>query len=117
MRNLVRLEEFTMLLGGLYLFSLLGYSWWVLLLLILIPDIGMIGYVVNPRVGAVTYNICHHRSAALLFLGLGILLSSSTLQLVGVIMWCHACMDRMLGYGLKYSDSFWHTHLGMIKKP
>jgi hypothetical protein len=26
-------------------------------------------------------------------------------------------MDRIFGYGLKYSDSFYHTHLGMIGKP
>jgi hypothetical protein len=25
-------------------------------------------------------------------------------------------MDRMLGYGLKFSDGFQHTHLGWIGK-
>lgn len=25
-------------------------------------------------------------------------------------------MDRIFGYGLKYSDDFKHTHLGMIGK-
>jgi hypothetical protein len=26
----------------------------------------------------------------------------------------HSSADRILGYGLKYSDSFHHTHLGWI---
>lgn len=117
MKNLLRFEEFTMLLGSIYLFSLLGYSWWVLVVLLLVPDIGMVGYLINPRIGAVTYNLAHSRSVALLFLGLGVWLTSSMLSLIGVVLLCHACMDRMLGYGLKYPDSFWHTHLGIIKRP
>lgn len=115
MKHLLRLEEFTMPLGSIYLYSLLGCSWWLFFLLLLLPDIGMVGYLINPRIGAVLYNIFHHKSVSLLFLGLGIFISSSIAQLVGIIMLCHACMDRMLGYGLKYNDSFWHTHLGVIK--
>ncbi|WP_022923235.1 DUF4260 family protein [Serinicoccus marinus] len=30
----------------------------------------------------------------------------------------HSAVDRLLGYGLKFTDSFAHTHLGEIgKKP
>ena len=30
----------------------------------------------------------------------------------------HIAVDRLLGYGLKFTDSFAHTHLGEIgKKP
>ncbi len=115
MKQLLRLEEFTMLLAGIYFYSLLGYSWWLFILLLLTPDIGMIGYVVNSKTGAVLYNFFHHKSVGLVVLGLGIILASSIVQLIGIIMFCHACMDRMLGYGLKYSDSFGHTHLGIIK--
>ena len=115
MKQLLRLEEFSMFLGGIYLYSLLGYSWWLFLLLLLLPDIGMVGYLINPRIGAIVYNIFHHKSVSLLFLGLGILVSSSIVQLIGIIMLCHACIDRVLGYGLKHTDSFWHTHLGVIK--
>jgi hypothetical protein len=28
----------------------------------------------------------------------------------------HSAFDRMLGYGMKYTDSFQHTHLGLIGK-
>jgi hypothetical protein len=36
------------------------------------------------------------------------------LALAGVIMLGHSSFDRVLGYGLKYGDSFRHTHLGWI---
>ncbi|MBC8508108.1 MAG: DUF4260 family protein [Anaerolineales bacterium] len=38
------------------------------------------------------------------------------IQLIGVIMLGHSSLDRVIGYGLKYPDSFQHTHLGMIGK-
>jgi hypothetical protein len=33
---------------------------------------------------------------------------------IGLIMYAHSSMDRMLGYGLKYADDFKHTHLGWL---
>jgi hypothetical protein len=36
------------------------------------------------------------------------------LQLVGLILLGHSSLDRVFGYGLKYADSFRHTHLGWI---
>jgi hypothetical protein len=45
---------------------------------------------------------------------LGIVLSLPVMQLAGVILFGHSSMDRIFGYGLKYSDSFQHTHLGML---
>jgi hypothetical protein len=45
---------------------------------------------------------------------IGIILANQPVQLAGLILFGHSSMDRILGYGLKYSDSFQHTHLGMI---
>ena len=111
----LRIEEFLLLLGGIYCFGLLGYSWWWFALLLLTPDIGMIGYVINSRIGAFTYNLLHSKVTALTVWGIGIWCSSLPLQLVGIILFCHACMDRVVGYGLKQSDSFYNTHLGKLK--
>jgi hypothetical protein len=36
------------------------------------------------------------------------------LALAGVIIFAHSSLDRALGYGLKFSDSFTNTHLGRI---
>jgi hypothetical protein len=35
---------------------------------------------------------------------------------VGLIFMAHSCFDRVAGYGLKYFDSFDHTHLGWVGK-
>ena len=37
-------------------------------------------------------------------------------ELAGLILFGHAAWDRLLGYGLKYNDSFHKTHLGWIGK-
>jgi hypothetical protein len=35
---------------------------------------------------------------------------------VALIFLAHSTFDRVAGYGLKYSNSFNHTHLGWIGK-
>ena len=36
--------------------------------------------------------------------------------IAAIILYGHASMDRIFGYGLKFNDSFHHTHLGWIGK-
>ncbi|WP_424962588.1 DUF4260 domain-containing protein [Ekhidna sp.] len=114
MKNLIKLEELAMFLLSIYLFSLLDFAWWVFLLLILTPDIGMLGYLINPKVGAFTYNLFHHKGIALLILVFGWVAISEEILLTGIILFGHASMDRIFGYGLKFSDNFKHTHLGNL---
>lgn len=114
MKLTLRSEEFLMFLLSMYLFSLLDFSWWWYPALLLLPDIGMVGYLLNPYWGAVIYNIFHHKGIALLLYFLGAALANPFILLAGIILFGHSCMDRMLGFGLKYSDSFKHTHLGTI---
>lgn len=115
MNLLLRLEEAAMFVLALYAFHLLPYSWWWFAALILAPDIGMLGYLISPRIGAWSYNLFHHKGIAVLIGIVGILLQDHALMLAGVILFAHSSMDRMLGYGLKYRDSFKHTHLGMLR--
>ncbi|HEY4667232.1 MAG TPA: DUF4260 domain-containing protein [Anaerolineales bacterium] len=114
MKRLMKLEELGQLLLSILLFSQLSYAWWVYLLLLLAPDLGMIGYLFGPRVGAVTYNTTHHKGLAAVLYAIGILYAAPVLALIGVIMFGHSSLDRVLGFGLKYGDSFQHTHLGWI---
>jgi hypothetical protein len=116
MKTLVRLEELGMLLLSIVLFSTTGYAWWWFLLLIVAPDMSMAGYIVNEKVGALLYNIVHHKGVAILIYLLGFYYISPLTQMVGIILFAHSSMDRIFGYGLKYSDSFHHTHLGWIGK-
>src|SRR5690606_16888758 len=103
-----------MFLFSLYLFQQLHYSWWLFILLILLPDIGMLGYLINKKVGAMLYNSFHHKGIALMILLIGYLFNIIELQLIGIILFAHASLDRIFGYGLKYPDSFQNTHLGKI---
>ena len=114
MKNTLRLEEALLFIGSIYVFSLTEFEWWWFLALILTPDIGMLGYLVNTRIGAVTYNIFHHRGISVLLLIAGWYLSNDWIWLAGIIHFGHASMDRIFGYGLKYGDSFKHTHLGQL---
>jgi hypothetical protein len=63
-----------------------------------------------------TYNLAHHKAMGIGIFILGMILASQPLQFAGLILFGHSSMDRMLDYGLKYTDSFEHTHLGMIGK-
>lgn len=114
MNNVLKIEEIALFIAGIYFFSLLPFAWWIFLLLLLLPDIGILGYLISPGIGSLTYNLLHHRGVALLVWGVGVWCTNDMFQLAGIILFSHAAMDRFLGYGLKYSDSFWHTHLGMI---
>jgi hypothetical protein len=108
---MLKIENATM-----FLFSLFDFEWWWFPILILTPDISMLGYIFNPKIGAITYNIFHHKGIALLLYLIGIYMNNEIITLTGIILFGHASLDRIFGYGLKYEDSFIHTHLGMLKK-
>lgn len=114
MKTLLRLEEAVLFLAGIYLFSFLKYSWWVFPILVLTPDVSMIGYMINKKFGAYLYNIFHTRIIGVVIMVIGLYLNTDSIMLAGIILFSHCAMDRMLHYGLKYTDSFKHTHLGPI---
>lgn len=111
MKNLLKLEELAQFALSIYIFTLLDYSWWVFPACLLLPDLSMVGYIVNTRVGAWLYNFFHHKLLALAVLITGAYLEQPWVVLSGVILFGHSAMDRLFGYGLKYPDSFKHTHL------
>lgn len=114
MKTVVRLEEFGIFLFSIYLFSTLTYRWWLFPLLLLVPDISMIGYLKDKKVGAIVYNLFHFRAFALILYVLGSYFSMPLASLIGVILFAHSSLDRAFAYGLKFEDSFRHTHLGII---
>ena len=114
MKTIIRLEELGLFLFSIFLFSLLSFPWWYYPVLFFLPDLSMLGYLGGPRLGALIYNLVHHRALALLLYVIGTLLPSPALALVGVILFAHSSLDRVLGYGLKFTDSFANTHLGRI---
>ncbi|MFX0555557.1 DUF4260 domain-containing protein [Maribacter sp. CXY002] len=114
MKTLLKLEEFAMFVLGIFMFGLLGYPWWLFPVLLLTPDVGMVGYLINAKIGATMYNLFHHRGIAILLYFMGMYFSAPIVQLIGVVVFSHAAMDRIFGYGLKYEKGFRFTHLGEI---
>jgi hypothetical protein len=114
MKTLLKLEELFLALLSFDLFLRLDYAWWWFLVLFLAPDLSMIGYLLNPQWGARIYNFVHHQATAITLFLLGNFLHMQWAQAAGLIMLGHSSFDRVLGYGLKYPESFQLTHLGMI---
>lgn len=116
MKTLLNLEELAMLAASVFLFRLIDMDWWVYAAFFLAPDIGILGYLINPKVGAATYNLTHHKAIGIACICCGWLSDTDPLAFAGIIIIGHASFDRILGYGLKHADNFKHTHLGWIGK-
>jgi hypothetical protein len=114
MNTLLKLEEGALFLFSLFLFSQLNFSWWWFPALLLLPDIGMIGYAINPKVGAYIYNFLHLRLVATVVALYALTYGNDYWKLAAIILFAHISFDRMMGYGLKYADGFNNTHLGVI---
>jgi hypothetical protein len=84
--------------------------------LLLTPDLSMLPYLLNARVGSISYNIVH---SYLLPLGLATVVIAANrvgILLILFIWTAHIGMDRFLGYGLKYPTAFGDTHIGTSRK-
>ena len=92
----------------------LDEPWWLVPLLLFVPDVFMVGYARSRRAGAVLYNFAHSYPAPAA-LGVSALWAGEPLwQGVALVWFAHIGMDRALGYGLKYESDFKDTHLGRI---
>ncbi|HRM73797.1 MAG TPA: DUF4260 family protein [Paracoccus sp. (in: a-proteobacteria)] len=111
-----RLEGAGLALGGLLIAVLAAPGWglpvWIVLLLA--PDLLMLGYLVGPRSGAVLYNCVHIYALPFLLTVAGVALGSTAMIAAGGLWLAHVGADRALGYGLKLSGGFRETHLGRI---
>ncbi|HMK81687.1 MAG TPA: DUF4260 domain-containing protein [Xanthobacteraceae bacterium] len=113
-RILLRLEGVALAAGAVYTYHRLGASWWLFAALILAPDLGMLGYFVGTRLGAIAYNALHVTLGPIVCAALGFLLPSFDLIAIALIWVTHIGADRALGFGLKYEAGFGFTHLGRI---
>lgn len=79
--------------------------------LFLVPDVSMVGYLINKSFGAFLYNLIHNYFLAVCLLIIAALLKSNTLAEISFILAAHVSVDRLFGFGLKYPDDFKHTHI------
>jgi len=113
-RAILRLEGGLVLVSAAAAYAQQGGHWSQFLLLFLIPDLSMLGYLAGARIGAATYNFAHSYVLPLAIGLAGIGSAQPTLIDVALIWIAHIGLDRMLGYGLKYGSAFGHTHLGLL---
>jgi hypothetical protein len=111
---LLRIEEATLLLAALFAYQHLHYSWLLFTILFLTPDLFMLGYLANARVGAATYNLAHTLTLPLALLFISYLQHWHLAPAIALIWTAHIAFDRLLGYGLKYPTWFKDTHLQHI---
>jgi len=111
---LQRLEGGVLLVLSLLIYWKLGGPWLWYIVLILAPDLFMLGYVGGTRVGAAVYNLGHTWLLPGIFAAVGIIGGASVAVDVAVIWVGHIGGDRLLGYGLKLPTGFQDTHLGRI---
>ncbi|MFT4413685.1 DUF4260 domain-containing protein [Fredinandcohnia humi] len=113
-KALLHIEGLAVLLVSLYFYSIHDFSWILFILLLLAPDLSMLGYVINIRTGTLVYNLFHTYVVPIGVVFIGILLDSDIALAIGIIWVAHIGMDRMLGYGLKYQTDFKDTHLNRV---
>ena len=111
---LLRVEEALLLTAAIFAYQHLHYSWLLFALLFLTPDLFMLGYLLNVRVGAAAYNLAHALTVPLTLLLASYLQHWYIPTAIALIWTAHIAVDRLLGYGLKYPTFFKDTHIQHI---
>lgn len=110
-RLLIRLEGALAFVLSYLAYLDLGGNPWLFLLLFLAPDLLMMGFTVNTRIGALVYNTGHTYLAPFACIGITGVAGWPFGILFGLIWAAHIGFDRLLGYGLKYPTGFQDTHI------
>lgn len=116
MQKMLRVESLVWFLVLMGAYAFFGGSWWLFLGCILVPDVGLVGYLVSSRMGAYFYNAFHLEVGPLLLFVGSYFFAWPLFTQIALIWLVHIHFDRMLGIGLKSVEGFAHTHLGRITK-
>lgn len=111
---LLRLEGFGIFFLALTVFWQRSFDWSLCWSTVLLPDIALLGYLVNVRVGAITYNITHSKLLPCTLAVVAVAANNTLALALSLIWFIHIGIDRLFGYGLKYPEGFKITHLGVI---
>ncbi|MGE7021790.1 DUF4260 domain-containing protein [Solibacillus cecembensis] len=110
----IRVEYGIAFLLLLFIYMRLDFSLWLFFILLLVPDLTMVGYAMNKKIGAVIYNFGHTLIIPFLLLIVSFSSSNELVVMFSLIWTAHILMDRCFGFGLKYEDTFKNTHLQRI---
>ena len=115
-RRYLQIDGLVLFIAMIVLFAATHQHWWIFAVLLFVPDAFILGYLKNPRLGALLYNVGHSYLAPTVTIFVGWRASSLLTMAIGIIWLGHVGLDRFLGYGLKYDDNFKTTHLGSLSK-
>jgi hypothetical protein len=110
----LRVEGAVLLGMATFLYALAEGGWILFLVVLLAPDVSILGYARGTRVGAFVYNSFHTYLPPAVLVAAGLAVEARLPVLLGLIWFAHIGMDRMLGFGLKRTAGFRDTHLGRI---
>jgi len=108
-----RIEGLAIFLAALYLYHQSGHSWLLFALCFFLPDAGAIGYLKSARLGGMMYNLTHWFLWPVILGLVWMKIGNDTVQAIAIIGAAHIAFDRMLGWGLKTEESFYHTDMGL----
>ena len=112
----LRAEGLMVLALSVLLYRHLGSRWWIFVVLFLAPDLCMLAYLINTRIGALAYNVIHSYVLPLVIAMVAVAVHRPGIASLLCIWGAHIGFDRFLGYGLKYQTAFKKTHLGNLGK-
>lgn len=114
LRKIISMEYLIAFLVSIFFYWHFEFSFLYFVLFLLLPDISMLGYIINTKVGALFYNIGHSLVVPAILLILGFVTVSAPLLMASIIWLAHIFLDRALGFGLKYAAAFTKTHLQQV---
>lgn len=109
--QIIRLENGLAFAIAFYLYMHLDFPLWLFFVLLFVPDITIFGYFFNEKTGAILYNLGHSFILPLLLALWYLYFPKDYLLIISLIWIAHIFLDRLLGFGLKYQDSFNKTHI------
>jgi hypothetical protein len=113
-RVLLRAEGFAVAAAAIALYFHADYPWWLLVALVLAPDLSMVGYAAGSAIGAASYDAAHTYVVPVALAAVGLIVDAETAVQLGLIWLMHIGVDRAIGYGLKYPTGFKDTHLQRV---
>jgi len=114
-RGLLRFEGLVLfIVSAVGYFALTGYPWWLFVALFMVPDLALLVFMADRRTGVIVYNALHTKIGPIVLLAVMFATSQLVWGALAAIWLAHIGMDRMVGYGLRYTDETDMTHLGPV---
>jgi hypothetical protein len=108
------LEGLALLAAAIGIYAHLAFDGWLFAFLLFAPDLSMIGYLRDARLGAFVYNLIHNTLTPTVILALSWWGGWTLGIALALILFAHIGLDRFVGYGLKYPTFFKDTHLNRV---